>query len=91
MNEDFIPVSPFALVGIFAGGFMMAEAIEDFRHGLPIAGEIFVGIMFLLIAKEGIKRRLSSGTYRIRWCVWQKDADAERAPAARSETLNLHS
>ena len=72
-KNEFISVSWLGIVAIFACGFMLAEAVEGWRHSEPIAAEVFLGIMFACIAKSDTKVRMNNGTYRRRFMAWRRE------------------
>ncbi len=73
-KDEFIAISWLGLVAIFASGFMLAEAIEGWRHSEPVAAEIFLGIMFAFIARSDTKVRMNCGTYRRRFMAWRRES-----------------
>lgn len=70
--SEFVPMSLTSIVAVFAAGFMLAEAMEDFHQGLPAAGEFFLAIMFLVLARPE-KNVMRDGIYRRRFFVWRRD------------------
>lgn len=70
--SEFVPMSLISIVAVFGAGFMFAEAMEDFHQGLPAAGEAFLAIMFLILARPD-KHVMRSGTYRRGFFVWRRD------------------
>lgn len=70
--SEFVPMSPTSIFAVFGAGFMLAEAMEDFHHGLPSAGEAILAIMFLILARPD-KHVMRSGIYRRGLFVWRRD------------------
>lgn len=73
-KSEFIAISWLGFVAIFACGFMLASAIEGWRHSEPISAEVFMAVMFALIARSDMKTKMNSGTYRRRLLAWRRES-----------------
>ena len=67
MKDEFIALSWLGVVMIYAAGFMLADGIQALREGHDAAGQIFLSIMFAIVARSDALTPFHGGTFRLRF------------------------
>jgi hypothetical protein len=70
-RNEFLVIGWIGLLGIFAAGFMLADGINTLREGKDVVAHVFLGTMFLLIARSDARASFAGGRYVRGWFAWR--------------------
>lgn len=72
MKDEFIPLTWFSVVAIFASGFMLSDAIDSIQAHTDPAAAFFLSFMFAVMARSDAKIRIQNGSYTRGWFMWRR-------------------